>query len=103
VLCLTATDSDAGSTDEEAARVTAALPAELSPPALRFRVHEQIPADAILDAADATTPDVIVLGARKRPEVGTFLLGTTTQRVLLDASAPVLVVKAPGEHTRPVG
>ncbi|MFC8600163.1 universal stress protein [Isoptericola sp. NPDC057191] len=51
------------------------------------------PADAILDAADEVGATLVVLGSRKRSSAGTFLIGTTTQRVLLDASVPVLVVK----------
>lgn len=51
------------------------------------------PADAILDAADRTGATLVVLGSRKRSTAGTFLIGTTTQRVLLDSPVPVLVVK----------
>ncbi|ROS76885.1 universal stress protein [Cellulomonas sp. PhB143] len=52
------------------------------------------PADAILDAADDPAVELVVLGSRKRSPVSKFLLGSTTQRVLLDTFAPVLVVKA---------
>jgi nucleotide-binding universal stress UspA family protein len=99
VLCLTARDGDAAASDAEAARATAQLPPELSPPALLFRAPDQVPAEAILDAIESGGPDVVVLGARKRPDVGMFLLGTTTQRVLLDSSAPVLVVKAADDRS----
>ncbi len=51
------------------------------------------PADAILDAADAVGATLVVIGSRKRSSAGTFLMGTTTQRVLLDAPVPVMVVK----------
>ena len=64
----------------------------------RFRPASVDPADAILDAADELAPTLIVLGSRKRSSMGTFVMGTTTQRVLLDASAPVLVVKDAYEH-----
>ena len=59
----------------------------------RFRPASTDPADAILDAADELSATLIVLGSRKRSSMGTFVMGTTTQRVLLDALAPVLVVK----------
>ncbi|WP_235533953.1 universal stress protein [Sanguibacter sp. Leaf3] len=36
----------------------------------------------------------IVIGSRKRPSVDKFLLGSTTQRVLLDSAVAVLVIKA---------
>jgi len=51
------------------------------------------PADAILDAAESAGATLVVLGSRKRSHAGTFLIGTTTQRVLLDSPVPVLVVK----------
>ncbi len=51
------------------------------------------PADAILDATEASGASLVVLGSRKRSSAGTFLIGTTTQRVLLDSPVPVLVVK----------
>ena len=59
-----------------------------------FRSDRIDVADAILDHAEQADTDMIVLGSRKRTPVGKFLLGSTTQRVLLDASVPVLVVKA---------
>lgn len=77
----------------------AAPPAELTavldgaPAELSERGEDTEPADAILDAAEASGATLIVLGSRKRSSQGTFLMGTTTQRVLLDASVPVLVVK----------
>ncbi|WP_344245661.1 universal stress protein [Isoptericola hypogeus] len=51
------------------------------------------PADTILDATEATGASLVVIGSRKRSSSGTFLMGTTTQRVLLDSPVPVLVVK----------
>lgn len=62
--------------------------------AIAFRSNSIDVADAILDHAERIKADLIVLGARKRTPVGKFLLGSTTQRVLLDSSAPVLVIKA---------
>lgn len=57
------------------------------------RVSGTEPADAILDTAESAGATLVVLGSRKRSNAGTFLIGTTTQRVLLDAPVPVLVVK----------
>ena len=64
--------------------------------AIAFRSDRIDVADAILDHADQVGAELIVLGSRKRTPVGKFLLGSTTQRVLLDSTAPVLEVKADG-------
>lgn len=51
-------------------------------------------AEEILAAARDHHADLIVLGLRRRSPVGKLLMGSTAQRVLLDASCPVLSVKA---------
>ena len=51
------------------------------------------PAEAILDAADRTSAALVVLGIRRRTPVGKLLMGSTAQRVLLQAKCPVLAVK----------
>ncbi len=51
-------------------------------------------ADEILDAALEHRADLIVLGLRRRSPVGKLLMGSTAQRVLLEARCPVLAVKA---------
>lgn len=61
---------------------------------IAFRSDKIDVADAILDHAERSEAEVIVIGSRKRSAVGKFLLGSTTQRVLLDAAVPVLVIKA---------
>ncbi|PFG42408.1 nucleotide-binding universal stress UspA family protein [Isoptericola jiangsuensis] len=61
--------------------------------AVTYRGEHTEPADAILDTADEVGATLVVVGSRKRSSQGTFLMGSTTQRVLLDASVPVLVVK----------
>ena len=50
-------------------------------------------ADAVLAAAEQHAADVIVVGVRHRTPVGKLLLGSVAQRVILDASCPVLAVK----------
>ena len=50
-------------------------------------------ADAILEAAEETKADLIVIGVRRRSPVGKLLTGSTAQQVLLDADCPVLAVK----------
>jgi nucleotide-binding universal stress UspA family protein len=50
-------------------------------------------ADAVLEAAEQTSADMIVVGVRHRTPVGKLLLGSVAQRVILDAPCPVLAVK----------
>lgn len=71
----------------------AEAPADVQVQPVTRRASGTEPADAILDAADAAGATLVVLGSRKRSSAGTFLIGTTTQRVLLDSPVPVLVVK----------
>lgn len=49
--------------------------------------------EEILAVAEARRADLIVIGLRRRSPVGKLLLGSTAQRVLLDAPCPVLAVK----------
>lgn len=58
------------------------------------RGSEYDPAEQILAAAAEVGAELIVLGTRKRTPVGKFLLGSTIQRVILEAVCPVLCVKA---------
>ena len=50
-------------------------------------------AEALLDLAEEVDASLLVIGARQRTRVGKLLLGSTVQRVLLEAQLPVLVVK----------
>jgi len=51
-------------------------------------------ADALLKVAADEKASVLVIGIRHRSPVGKLLLGSVAQRILLDASCPVLAVKA---------
>ena len=51
-------------------------------------------AEEILNAADQHRARLVVLGIRHRTPVGKLILGSTSQRVLLEAQCPVLAVKA---------
>ena len=52
------------------------------------------PAEELISTADRRDAEFIVIGLRRRSPVGKLLLGSNAQRVLLDASCPVLAVKA---------
>lgn len=50
--------------------------------------------EALIEASHAEDADMLVIGIRKRSQVGKLLLGSDAQRILLEATCPVLAVKA---------
>ena len=48
----------------------------------------------LVGAVEAHGPRLLVIGSRQRSPLGKMLLGRTLQRLLLEVSVPVLVVKA---------
>jgi nucleotide-binding universal stress UspA family protein len=50
-------------------------------------------ADEVLRAASDADASVIVVGLRRRSPVGKLILGSSAQRILLEADRPVLAVK----------
>jgi nucleotide-binding universal stress UspA family protein len=61
---------------------------------LRQLVRGHEPAEEVVELAEELGAELIVIGMRHRTAVGKFLLGSTAQRILLDAPCPVLSVKA---------
>jgi nucleotide-binding universal stress UspA family protein len=64
------------------------------PWALHQPVRGRDAAEEVVQAAEESRADLVVIGLRHRSPVGKLLLGSTAQRVLLDARCPVLAVKA---------
>jgi nucleotide-binding universal stress UspA family protein len=52
------------------------------------------PADDLISIAEKENADMIVIGLRRRTPVGKLILGSSAQRILLDAACPVLCVKS---------
>ncbi|HEU4337959.1 MAG TPA: universal stress protein [Nocardioides sp.] len=62
----------------------------------RFEVaHADLgdPSDAVVQVAQRRDARLVVLGLRARTPVGKLVFGSTAQRILLDATCPVLAVK----------
>jgi nucleotide-binding universal stress UspA family protein len=90
--------TEAGYADEQD---LAAVRDELAGAGVRFDVRQVVrgkdPADEVIDAAAGAGAQLIVIGLRHRTAVGKLILGSTSQRILLEADCAVLTVKA--DHT----
>jgi len=68
-------------------------------PAVAWKLHLATAgpdlAGALLKLVDQVDADLLVIGARRRSPMGKALMGSVAQTVILEASLPVLVVKAP--------
>jgi nucleotide-binding universal stress UspA family protein len=64
---------------------------------VRELVRENEPAEDLVEVAQSSDADLIVIGLRRRTPVGKLILGSNAQRILLDATCPVLAVKATSE------
>ena len=60
---------------------------------VRQAPHSGDLADEVLRVAEEADASVIVIGIRRRSPVGKLLMGSSAQRILLDADRPVLAVK----------
>jgi nucleotide-binding universal stress UspA family protein len=86
---------------EEATRFESELrriQGELDQEGLEHEVRQLVrgnePAEDLIAVAEEENADFIVIGLRRRTPVGKLILGSNAQRILLDASCPVLAVKA---------
>lgn len=57
-------------------------------------VGDNDPAEEVLEAAREQSAELVVIGMRRRTPVGKMFLGSTAQRILLEAECPVLAIKA---------
>jgi nucleotide-binding universal stress UspA family protein len=58
-----------------------------------FLIWEGDPGPAIVEAAAAEEADLVVVGSHGRGRVGRFMLGSVSDHVVRNATAPVLVVR----------
>lgn len=65
---------------------------------VRQLVRGNDPAEDLVDVAEESDADFIVIGLRRRTPVGKLILGSNAQRILLDASCPVLAVKSTSDE-----
>ena len=75
------------------------LDASLIPTGTQVKVIERAgksdrdPAEAVLDEIKTHTVDRLVIGLKRRSPVGKALLGSISQRLLLESPVPVVAVK----------
>jgi len=77
---------------------------QLEQSGLRWRLTQPIggtPAEELLAAMDDPAAIMLVIGMRRRTQVGKLLLGSTSQYLLVECRKPVLVVKPGDDHRRP--
>lgn len=86
---IAATRRDSDRLLEEASAMVAAA----GVPSSSERVQSDLPCKVILEAAERLGCDLIVMGSHGRRGIQGLLLGSQTQRVLLEAPCPVLVVR----------
>ncbi|GAA1005164.1 MULTISPECIES: universal stress protein [Nocardiopsis] len=58
------------------------------------RLADADAAAALLELTEELDADLLVIGVRHRSAIGKLLMGSTAQRLLLEASCPVLAVKS---------
>ncbi|MBM7368228.1 universal stress protein [Gordonia hydrophobica] len=77
--------------------------ARLTAAGVEFRLSQPIgasPADELLAAMDHPDAELLIIGMRRRTQVGKLLLGSTSQYLLVECRKPILVVKPTDAHRR---
>lgn len=80
--------------EEELRRVQRDLDEAGVPHEVRQLVRGNEPAEDLIEVAEQSEGELIVIGLRRRTPIGKLILGSNAQRILLDAVCPVLAVKA---------
>ena len=62
---------------------------------VRGLVRGNDPSEDLIAVAEEVGAEAIVIGLRRRNPVGKLILGSNAQRILLEATCPVVAVKAP--------
>lgn len=83
--------------EDELGQVQHRLDAEGIEHEVRALVRGNEPSEDLIEVAQESDADFIVIGLRRRTPVGKLILGSNAQRILLDSSCPVLAVKADPE------
>lgn len=78
---------------DEAREASRALAASIDGASVVQVEDGQDAVELILDEVEAVDPALLVIGLRRRTPVGKLILGSSAQRLLLDAPCPVLAVK----------
>ncbi len=91
-------DEFSGDDARAAEKALAEVEAQLNESGVEHEVRQLVrsfePAEDLIGIAESSGADLIVIGLRRRSPVGKLILGSNAQRILLDASCPVLAVKA---------
>jgi nucleotide-binding universal stress UspA family protein len=88
------TPEEAVQHEHELADVRAQLERDGIDHEVRQLVRGLEPAEDLIAVAEEVGADFIVIGLRRSTPVGKLILGSNAQRVLLEATCPVLAVKA---------
>ena len=86
--------SEAARFEDELAKVQADLDQAGIAHEVRALVRGNEPAEDLVAVAEESDASCIVIGLRRRTPIGKLILGSNAQRILLEASCPVLAVKA---------
>lgn len=80
--------------EDELGRVQRDLDAAGVEHEVRALVRGNEPAEDLVEVAQESDANLIVIGLRRRTPIGKLILGSNAQRILLEATCPVLAVKA---------